>query len=78
MKATMIWANRINWGNREDWKRRIIELYFALSFCALSIGDDSPIWAVALVVLNFANAARIVRKEYKWFEESEELNINEI
>ena len=48
----MILGNRINWGNREDWKRRMIELYFALSFCALSIGDDSPIWAVNGILAN--------------------------
>lgn len=36
--------------------------YFCLSLCFLCIGDDSPIWAIAAVVLNFANAARLVNK----------------
>ncbi len=43
-------------------KQRLIVWYFALSFCLLCIGDESPIWAIFLVVLNFANAARLVRK----------------
>jgi hypothetical protein len=44
------------------WKQRLIVLYFCLSFCTLCIGDDSPIWAIILVVANFANAARLIRK----------------
>ena len=31
--------------------------YFCLSLCFLCITDDSPIWAIIVVVLNFANAA---------------------
>lgn len=30
--------------------------YFCLSLCFLCITDDSPIWAIIVVVLNFANA----------------------
>ncbi|GHV71234.1 hypothetical protein FACS189420_5570 [Bacteroidia bacterium] len=44
------------------WKQKAIVLYFALSLCLLCIGDDSPIWAILLVVLNFANAARLLKK----------------
>lgn len=44
------------------WKHRLIVWYFTLSFCSLCIGDESPLWAIALVVLNFANAARLIRK----------------
>ena len=29
--------------------------YFCLSLCFLCITDDSPIWAIIVVVLNFAN-----------------------
>lgn len=43
-------------------KQRLIVWYFALSFCSLCIGDDSPLWAIALVVLNFANAVRLIKK----------------
>jgi hypothetical protein len=44
------------------WKQRLIVWYFVISLCSLCITDDSPLWAIALVVLNFANAARLVRK----------------
>lgn len=36
--------------------------YFCLSLCFLCITDDSPIWAIIVVVLNFANAARLIKK----------------
>ena len=36
--------------------------YFCLSLCLLCITDDSPIWAVVVVALNFANAARLLRR----------------
>lgn len=44
------------------WKQRAIVWYFVISLCMLCITDDSPLWAIAFVVLNFANAARLVRK----------------
>lgn len=44
------------------FKQKAIVWYFIISFCSLCITDDSPIWAIALVVLNFANAARLIRK----------------
>jgi len=44
------------------WKQRLIVWYFTLSFCSLCIGDESPLWAIILVVLNFANSARLIRK----------------
>ena len=36
--------------------------YFCISFCMLCIGDESPLWVIALVVANFGNAARLIRK----------------
>ena len=36
--------------------------YFCLSFSLLCITDDNPVWAIAVVVLNFANAARLIKK----------------
>ncbi|MDR1881779.1 MAG: hypothetical protein LBR26_03235 [Prevotella sp.] len=44
------------------WKQKAIACYFLLSLCMLCITDDSPLWAIILVVLNFANAARLVKK----------------
>lgn len=35
-------------------------IYFALSWVPLSINDDAPLWAIALVVLNFFNAGRLI------------------
>lgn len=43
-------------------KQRIIVWYFSVSFSLLCITDDSPIWMIVFVVLNFANAARLLRK----------------
>jgi len=43
-------------------KERAIVWYFIISFCLIFIGDDSPLWLIAVVVLNFANAARLVKK----------------
>lgn len=42
-------------------KQRLIVLYFALSFCSLCITDETPLWIVILIVLNFANAARLIK-----------------
>jgi len=44
------------------WKQRLIAWYFVLSFCSLCVGDETPLWIIGLVVLNFANAARLIRK----------------
>ena len=43
-------------------KQKMIVWYFTVSFCSICITDDSPIWIIALVVLNFANAARLIKK----------------
>ena len=43
-------------------KQKFYVWYFCLSLCFLCITDDSPIWAVIVVVLNFANAARLIKK----------------
>ncbi|MDR1584976.1 MAG: hypothetical protein LBS07_02215 [Prevotellaceae bacterium] len=43
-------------------KQKAIVVYFIFSFCLLCVGDETPVWIVALVVLNFANAARLIRK----------------
>jgi len=43
-------------------KQKAVIWYFIISLCSLCITDDSPLWAIAVVVLNFANAARLIRK----------------
>jgi hypothetical protein len=43
-------------------KQKVIVWYFALSFCSLFVDDETPIWIVLLLVLNFANSARLVKK----------------
>lgn len=43
-------------------KQKLVVAYFCLSMCMLCIADDSPLWAIILVVLNFCNAARLVKK----------------
>ena len=43
-------------------KQKFYVWYFCLSFFFLCITDDSPIWAIIVVVLNFANAARLIKK----------------
>ena len=43
-------------------KQKFYVWYFCLSLCFLCITYDSPIWAVIVVVLNFANAARLIKK----------------
>ena len=44
------------------WKQKAIVWYFVVSLCTLCVTDDSPIWAIVLIVLNFANAARLIKK----------------
>lgn len=43
-------------------RQKVYVWYFCLSFCSLCITDDSPVWAIAVVILNFANAARLIKK----------------
>ena len=43
-------------------KHRLYMLYFLISFCGLFVADENPLWVIALVVLNFGNAARLIRK----------------
>jgi hypothetical protein len=43
-------------------KQKVIVVYFSFSICTLCVSDDTPILIVILIVLNFANAVRLVRK----------------
>ncbi|MDR2910735.1 MAG: hypothetical protein LBV47_05155 [Bacteroidales bacterium] len=44
------------------WKQRLTVWYFALSFCSLCVSDETPLSIVLLIVLNFANSARLICK----------------
>ena len=78
MKAIMMWRSR------DVWKRWLIMLYFCVSFMMLCIGDESPLWAIALVVANFAVAVWLARVLCKVqarkieFEDCKELKENEV
>ena len=43
-------------------KQKVYVWYFVLSLMSLCVSDDTPLWLLAVIVLNFANAARLVRK----------------
>jgi hypothetical protein len=43
-------------------KQKMIVAYFIFSFCFLCVGYETPEWVVALIVLNLANAVRLVKK----------------
>jgi hypothetical protein len=47
---------------RLSLKHKLYCVYFCISFCTLCIGDETPLWAIALVVANFANAARLIKQ----------------
>ena len=44
------------------WKQKAIVWYFAISFCLLASVVDAPIWGLTILVVNFANAARLIKK----------------
>lgn len=44
------------------WKQKAIVWYFAVSFCLLASVVDAPIWGLTILVVNFANAARLIKK----------------
>ena len=43
-------------------KQKVYVWYFILSLTSLFVSDETPLWLLAIIVLNFANAARLVRK----------------
>lgn len=43
-------------------KQKFYVWYFCLSFLLLCITDENPIWVIVVVALNFANAARLIKK----------------
>ncbi len=43
-------------------KQKAIVWYFAISLCLLGSIAEAPYWFLVVLVVNFANAARLVRK----------------
>ncbi len=43
------------------WKQKLIVFYFVISMFFLCVGDDTPLWIIGIIVLNFGNAARLVK-----------------
>ena len=44
------------------WKQKATVWYFVVSLCLLGSVAEAPIWFLIVLVLNFANAARLIRK----------------
>lgn len=55
-------------------KQKAIVWYFTISFCTLCVTAESSLWAITLIVLNFANAARLIKKVPLPDTENEETN----
>jgi hypothetical protein len=47
---------------RLSLRHKLYILYFCVSLCFICVTDGSPIWGIVLVVVNLANAARLLRK----------------
>jgi hypothetical protein len=43
-------------------KQKAIVAYFVISLCTLCVSDETPICVLILLVLNFANSARLIKK----------------
>ena len=46
---------------RLTWRDRWVAIYFALSLAAIIITAEAPIWVMIAMMLNFFNAARIMK-----------------
>lgn len=64
MKAMFneFFGNEWRFFKRLRLKHKFYVLYFLLSFCALCVGDETPVWIVALIVLNFGNSVRLIKR----------------
>jgi hypothetical protein len=65
MKRFLIYLygkNDARWLLSLSAKHKLYCAYFCISLCTPCIGDESPLWAVALMVLNFGNVVRLLRK----------------
>lgn len=52
---------------KQSLKYKIYIAYFVLSWPLLAIEDNAPLWIIALVVLNFGNAVRLINNVPKNF-----------
>jgi hypothetical protein len=43
-------------------KQKAIAAYFVISICLIGSVAEAPIWVLILLLLNFANAARLIKK----------------
>lgn len=43
-------------------KHKVYVWYFVVSFCLLGSVAEAPLWFLLALVLNFANAARLIKK----------------
>ena len=46
---------------RLTWRDRWVAIYFSLSLAAIIITAEAPIWVMIAMMLNFFNAARVVK-----------------
>lgn len=46
---------------RLTWRDRWVAVYFAISLAAIIITAEAPIWVMIAMMLNFFNAARIMK-----------------
>jgi hypothetical protein len=43
-------------------KQKAIVVYFAISFCLIGSIAVAPVWALIVLLLNFANAVRLLKQ----------------
>ena len=43
-------------------KQKVIVWYFLISFCLIGTVAEAPVWALVLLVLNFGNSIRLLKK----------------
>lgn len=56
-------GKEINWWRTLTWKEKLYTVYFLLSFTLLAgMADCNPEWVMFLIVLNFGNSARLIKR----------------
>lgn len=56
-----LFASEIAYFKSLTLRERAIVIYVALSFCTLSVTDDSDFLIIVLIMINFINAGRLLR-----------------
>ena len=59
-EARYLFLESTGW-SRLTWRDRWVAIYFALSLAAIIITAEAPIWVMIAMMLNFFNAARVVK-----------------